>query len=278
MPKQKKRLLIIAGACLFLLAGTVIGIRLGPKIIHRLHLEPPPKEPLPILMYHNVVEDGQECNDMTVTVGKLREDFQYLLDQGYTPVLPRELAEGGEVPEKPVMITFDDGYISNYTLLYPLLEEYGVKATICAMVSMPDIPADNFCSWNMYREMTESGLVEVASHTYLLHNLDGRAGTFTPGGINGIERMPEESDADFQTRVLDDIQKSYDRIEEELGQPPTCFAYPYGIVEPDAQELVETLFPVTLVTVSATGDLDKGLYNLPRWTITMDTSLSAILS
>jgi len=142
---------------------------------------------------------------------------------------------------------------------------------------MPDLPADNFCTWNMYREMQDSGLVEIGSHSYLLHNLDDRSGSFTPGGTNGIQRLPEESDADFQKRVLDDIQLSYDRIEAELGCAPSCFAYPFGVTEPDALELVESLFPVTLKTNQATADLSKGLHDLPRWTITMNTSLSKVL-
>ena len=64
-----------------------------------------------------------------------------------------------------------------------------------------------------------------------------------------MERRPGESDADFQTRVLDDIQLSHDRIAEELGSV-TCFAYPFGCSDPDAKALVDELFPVTLMTVA----------------------------
>ena len=81
------------------------------------------REPLPVLMYHHLVEDGQDCNDMTVTPSKLRSDLETILALGYTPVLPRELAAGGPLPEKPILITFDDGYRSNYKLLYPILQE-----------------------------------------------------------------------------------------------------------------------------------------------------------
>ena len=229
-------------------------------------------------MYHHVVPDGEPCNDMTVTPGKLREDFEYILAQGYTPVLPRELAAEASLPDKPILITFDDGYTSNYELLFPLLQEYEIKAVISAIVCMPDIPASNFCSWDMYREMSGSGLVEIASHTYRLHNLGEQNGNFNPGGVNGIQRLPEESDADFQHRVLDDLQKSYERLSAELGQPPTCFAYPFGATEPDAEALIQKLFPVTLTTVPATADLKGGLHQLPRWTVTMDTDLSNLLS
>lgn len=233
--------------------------------------------PLPVLMYHHVVPDGEVCNDMTVTVSRFESDLKWLSDHGYETVLPRELAAGDPLPKKAVMVTFDDGYRSNYELAYPLLQKYEAKAVISIMVNMQEVHADSFLSWDMCREMSDSGLVEIGSHAVQLHNLDGRGGNFTPGGINGIQRKPHESDEEFQTRVLDDIQASYDRINEELGQPPVFFAYPFGIKEPDAQELIDTLFPVTAVTAPGTADLALGLRDLPRWTVTMDTPLKKLL-
>ena len=214
-------------------------------------------DPLPVLMYHHMVPDGQDC-------------------KGYTPVLPRELAAGDALPEKPILITFDDGYRSNYDLVYPILREYGVKACISIIVLMPDLPTDNFCTWNQLREMTASGLVEIGSHSYRLHNLGGDGGNFESGGANGVERRPNESDTDFQTRVLDDIQLSHDRIAEELGGV-TCFAYPFGCSDPDAKTLVDELFPVTLMTMPKCADLAKGLHDLPRFTVTMKTDLEKLL-
>ena len=180
-------------------------------------LPQPVREPLPVLMYHHMVPDGQDCNDMTVTPGKFRADLETVLAMGYTPVLPRELAAGDALPEKPILITFDDGYRSNYDLVYPILREYGVKACISIIVLMPDLPADNFCFWSELQEMTDSGLVEIGSHSYRLHNLDEDSGNYDAQGANGVERRAGESDADFKARVLDDIQLSHDRIVEKLG-------------------------------------------------------------
>ena len=239
-------------------------------------LPQPVREPLPVLMYHHMVPDGQDCNDMTVTPGKFRADLETVLAMGYTPVLPQELAAGDALPEKPILITFDDGYRSNYDLVYPILQEYGVKACISIIVLMPDLPTDNFCTWGQLREMTASGLVEIGSHSYRLHNLGGDGGNFESGGANGVERRPNESDADFQTRVLDDIQLSHDRIAEELGGV-TCFAYPFGCSDPDAKALVDELFPVTLMTTPKCADLAKGLHDLPRFTVTMKTDLEKLL-
>ena len=235
-------------------------------------------EKLPVLMYHHVVEDGQECNDMTVTVSRLREDLQWLKDNGYTTVLPRELAAGEPLPEKPVLITFDDGYRSNYNLAFPIFQEFEAKMVISVMVYMQDNAASDFITWAMCQEMVDSGLIEIGSHTYLLHNLDERGGSFDPQGVNGVQRKPEESDGDFQARVLDDIQRSYDLIAEKLEVSPTFFAYPFGLTEPDADGLIRELFPVTAVTLPKTADLSEGLWDLPRHTVTMNKSLDSILN
>ena len=93
-----------------------------------------------------------------------------------------------------------------------------------------------------------------------------------------MQRKQEESDGDFQARVLDDIQRSYDLIAEKLEVSPTFFAYPFGLTEPDADGLIRELFPVTAVTVPKTADLSEGLWDLPRHTVTMNKSLDSILN
>ena len=240
-------------------------------------LQQPVREPMPVLMYHHMVPEGQDCNAMTITPGKFRADLDIILAKGYTPVLPGELAAGAPLPEKPILITFDDGYRSNYDLVYPILREYGVKACISIIVLMPDLPTDNFCTWEQLREMTDSGLVEVGSHSYRLHNLGEDKGNYEKDGTNGVERRPGESDGDFQARVLDDIQKSHDRIAAELGSV-TCFAYPFGCTDPDAKALVDALFPVSLMTVPQCADLAKGLHDLPRYAVHMETNLADLLN
>ena len=269
MKKQrvKRAALVLAALLLASAAFADTALRSAPV---------PEKYALPVLMYHHLVPDGEPCNDMTVTVGRMEEDLRWLRDNGYHTILPWELAAGEDLPEKAVLLTFDDGYRSNYQLLYPLLEKYRMKAVISVITCMPDLPADNFLTWDMCREMTDSGLVEIGSHTDRLHNLGDRGGCFDPGGVNGIQRDPAESDREFRARVLDDIQKSCDRITWEVGRP-TFFAYPFGVTEPEAEELVEELFPVTVVTRTGVADLRKGTRQMPRLTVTMDKPLKTLL-
>ena len=239
---------------------------------------PPVENPLPVLMYHHLVPDGEECNDMTVTDKRMEKDLQWLSKHDYTTILPSDLLSDEPLPEKPVLITFDDGYASNYDLLFPLLQKYDAKAAVALIAGMQDNKwAPQFLRWEQCREMADSGLVEFGSHTYLLHNMDDREGQFTQDGVNGIQRLPGETDQAFADRVLSDIQLSHDRIEEELGRDVSFFAYPYGLVEPDAEPLIEELFPITFVTLDGIHSLDDGLRQIHRETITMKTPLWRLL-
>ena len=237
--------------------------------------EEPVQEPAPsctrlyILMYHDVVEgDGSGCNDWTITTGRLREDLQWMTDQGFTFYLPRELAQGVPLAEKSVMITFDDGYASNYTLAYPLLKEFGAKAVISPIVRNIQEGVPGYLTWDMCREMAASGLVEFGSHTYDLHGEDGL----------GIRRLDGECQADYEARVFPDLQTSLDLLSAELGQPVTFFAYPNGRTEAWAGQFLAEHFSVTVTTVHGPADLSGGLYCLPRHNVTVRDKASQWLS
>lgn len=224
-------------------------------------------EKLPVLMYHHVVEDGQECNDMTVTASRLREDLQWLKDNGYTTVLPRELAAGEALPEKPVLITFDDGYRSNYELAYPILQQFQAKAVISVIGAYVQQEDPFYLTWDMCREMSRSGLVEIGSHSYAAHDDGGR----------GIKRREGESREDYEARIFPDLQTSIDLIREQTGTAPTFFAYPNGKTEEWAKDFVREHFTVTVVTRHGSCDTSKGLYGLKRYNVSMKIPPQKIL-
>ena len=89
---------------------------------------------IPILTYHDLTHDPDDVDDMTVTDERFRLDMEFLKEFGYTPLLSADLVaihEGAAaMPDKPVMITFDDGYWSNYSIAYPILQQTGMKAVI----------------------------------------------------------------------------------------------------------------------------------------------------
>lgn len=219
---------------------------------------------VPILMYHDLSEDAALCEstDWTLQPEKLREDLIWLRESGYTTVLPRELAagkldDGSPLPRKCVLLTFDDGYESNYTLAQPVLEEFGAKAAVAVIVS--HIGSEpGFLTWDECRAMEESGVWEFGSHTYDRHIRDDAP---------GVSRIDGETREDYIARIAPDIEKSVEIMRQELGHDIRYFAYPLGKVDAWCDEILAPYFDVTVTTEygrAATGQLKK----LPRCNVT----------
>ena len=224
--------------------------------------DPPPavstNHTLYILMYHSVVEgDDSGCNDWMTTTQHLREDLQWLKDHGYTSVLPSELASGTPLPEKAVLITFDDGYADNYQLAYPILQEFQAKAVIALIAERIQDGVPGFLTWDMCREMADSGLVEFGSHSYDSHREDPR----------GIKRMSGESREAYEARIFPDLEQSIQLIEDNVGQKVVYFAYPHGQTESWASDFLAQHFAVTVTTRHGSANTSGGLYDLNRFNI-----------
>lgn len=224
-------------------------------------LSTPPNTALNILMYHDFTVDASECNEWKTTADCFRADLQWLTDNGYSFVLPSELAAGISLPEKAVMITIDDGYASTYDLAFPIIKEFNAKAVISLIVAYQTKEGPGALSWDMCREMAESGLVEFGSHTYRTHDYNRKLNTY------GIQRRPDETEEEYAVRLNFDIQRSIYQIEANLGQKVLLFAYPFGKTEPWAKEIIEDQFAVSLTTTAGRADISAGLYELPRYNI-----------
>lgn len=168
---------------------------------------------IPILLYHNVLESYPvEDSIVTVTPQLFEEHVTSLVNAGYTPISFDEYlsaANGtGTLPAKPVIITLDDGYETNYTYAYPVLKKHNVKATIFAAVKyMGETPGEHkHFTWEQAREMQQSGLVSIQSHTYGHENM-------LPLDAFAAER---------------EIRYSKYLMEKNLGVPCNVLAFPYG--------------------------------------------------
>lgn len=243
---------------------------------------------LPILMYHHVADDDiGPWNSMTVTTSRLREDMIFLKSHQYTPLLPADLVRirAGEapMPKKPVMITFDDGYEDNYTLAYPILRETEMKAVIAVIAG--NIRADGQesthplrpLSWGQCREMYESGIVDIGSHTYALHNGDNGGNPYDDGH-DGVQRKAKESREAYIARVGGDLHDSVAAIERGVGNDCIYFSYPFGAGDGwFGSLLTREGIKVTTTTMQRRATLAFGTQELPRYRITMEAPLSEIL-
>lgn len=120
---------------------------------------------IPVLNYHQI--NDKDHNALTVPVADFEREMAYLKADGYTSITPEQLSDhlkyGKPLPEKPVMITFDDGYRDNYTNAFPILQKYGFTASIF-LVSDFMGRFDNYLTWEQVQEMSEAG-INMESHT-----------------------------------------------------------------------------------------------------------------
>ena len=162
-------------------------------------------------MYHSVSSDGRR-DGLTVDSGQLEEHFQYLHSNGYSTILLSELVafyeEGRPLPENPVLITFDDGFMDNYEIAYPLAEKYRVKIKFFLVPAF--ILIGNYrgirCLGPEEINKMDPSLVEIGLHSFDHRNY----ADMTPVGV--------EQDIDRCLSAMNGLGISY--------QP--CLAYPYG--------------------------------------------------
>lgn len=245
---------------------------------------------LPVLMYHHILEDSALLGDYVITPGQFQSDMEYLKAKGYTTVLPREVAAyvrgEGELPEKPVMVTFDDGNKSAYVYALPILERLGMKAALAVIGIHSEhysvIPDGNVsyahATWGELFKMHSSGLMEIGSHTYNLHELSPRRGAL---------RREGEGLTDYHEMLYNDLSTNQELLQAATGEYPRFFAYPYGFIDPDADEVIDRLgFELTLgvaerVNTVTCGEPDSikklGRFNRP-YSAQTETFLNGIFS
>ncbi len=200
---------------------------------------------LPIIMYHGLSEKESRQNEYMIDPEYFEHDLKYLSENGYHTIFISELADyfykGSPLPENPVIITFDDGYLNNYTYAYPLLKKYNAKAVISPIgLSADDAENEEYrsplwsqCTWEQLKEMADSGLVEIQNHTYNLHKLSGN--------LKGAAAKSGESYEDYKERLSKDIMTANNRIKDEIGNKPCTFVYPFGAKSEHTEEIIRSL-------------------------------------
>lgn len=246
---------------------------------------------VPILMYHHLSEDV--TNSEMVSPAQFEAQIRALSEAGYTGVSFDELQvyvlQGEPLPEKPVVITFDDGYESNYTLAYPILQKYSMKATIFAIgVSFgkdhykdTDYAITPHFGAAEAAEMTASGLISIQSHTYDMHQWP----PYETGSAvrENILQLSGESEEAYVQTLTEDFTRSRAQLESATGQPVDVLAYPAGQYSTLAQVTLQSLgVHVTLSTNPGVNTVVKGLpqtlYAMLRFGITEDVTPEALLN
>lgn len=247
---------------------------------------------VPVLMWHNLAEESS--GDMTISVDTFRAQIEALHEAGFKTVSLQQLYDyvhfGTELPEKPIVLTFDDGYFSNYEYAFPILQEYGMQATIFAIgVSVgKDTYKDTDHAMTPHfgvdeaREMVASGLISVQSHTYDMHQWP----PFEDGNAQVRETLlpfDGEADADYEAAVEADFAESRELLESITGQPVNALAFPEGAYVTLTQDALRSAgAELTFTTVRAVNTVLKGLPQslcaMPRFGMTESTDMTALVA
>ena len=218
---------------------------------------------LPILMYHGVTRDLSQVSRFVISEEMLEKDLEYLKENGYESITVADaiayVKDGTPLPEKPVMITFDDGYYNNYCYAFPLLQKYQMKAVISIIGRFTDFysetpeenPAYSHITWNEISEMMASGLIEFQNHSYDLHSMTK--------GRSGAKKKWGETNQEYAAFLEKDLGMLQQKMQEHTGYLPTAFAYPFGGVSEASYEVLRNMgFQATFSCEEKTNYLTQG--------------------
>ncbi|CAG0946117.1 Poly-beta-1,6-N-acetyl-D-glucosamine N-deacetylase [Anaerolineae bacterium] len=168
---------------------------------------------VPILMYHYISVPPPDADkyrlDLSVTPANFEAQMEYLAVEGYTPIRVSDLSDyllgGPPLPRKPIVLTFDDGYIDNYQFAFPILKKYKFVGTFHVITDFVDGRKPGYMTWDNLEEMAIEGM-EIGSHTLDHPDLYRKPRAFQVNEIAGSKAV----------------------IEARIGTPVKSFCYPAG--------------------------------------------------
>lgn len=200
---------------------------------------------LPIIMYHSILKNTELSGKYIITPSQLTEDIEYLESKGYTTITAAQLIDyvdnGTPLPEKPVMLTFDDGCYNNYEYVLPILREHDAHAVFCIVGKYTDDytgineanAAYGYMRWIDVYNMTASGHGEIANHSYDFHKYSN--------GRKGSRKKSGESKSEYQRIFKEDTQKTQDECLANTGSAPLVYAYPFGEYSKESIDVLKEL-------------------------------------
>jgi len=245
------------------------------------HAPVPQTVDIPVLLYHHII-DGDSPEGMTKY--RFEDHIRALSEAGYTAVSLEDILaymnRGRRLPENPVLITFDDGYTSNYTHAFPVLKQYDFPAVIFIIGVSFDVtdtykdsgmPITPHFGTDESLEMLRSGLISIQSHSFDMHHII----EYDEPYRKGVLRMDGESEEDYIEAFNRDYILMSDLLKGELGTELFAFSYPYGHTDEHSASLLRDLGAlITFTSEQRIATVEKGspqsLYGLGRIYISED--------
>jgi biofilm PGA synthesis lipoprotein PgaB len=280
-------------------AGDVIFV--APKERPQLQASKPwPKNHFLVLAYHDVEDDAADQRYLSVRTSALNDQISWLLNNGYRAVSVQEILDAHNgmktLPPKAFLLSFDDGYSSFYTRVWPLLKAYNVPALWAPVGSWVDTPAGRqvnfgglmtprarFANWKRVRELSQSPLVEIGAHTWASHYgiVANPQGSHEPAVANrSYDKVSGqyENDLQFIRRIDNDVRRVTDKIHQVTGRSPRAWVWPYGAANGTTLAVAKKRGYQLAFTLNNGLANVRDLDNIPRLLIAGNPSIKAFAS
>ena len=235
---------------------------------------------VPVLMYHSVCKTN--VGGYVVSPDTLRADFAYLHRKGYTAVFVRDIIDfcdgKGDLPPKPIVLTFDDGFYNNAYYAEKIAREYGMKIVVSVVGAYAQkengqskrSPVYSYLNAAEIAKMQAGGRVEFCNHTYDLHR--------TSGDRKGVRRKKNESASAYEDLIISDSEKCRNFLRGACGYTVNVFTYPFGCYSRETNGILQKLGYRAVLTCKGGVNVfrrgsTEGLYGIMRYnrTGTADT-------
>lgn len=252
-----------------------------------------------VFAFHDIRENVRATFDtdpeeLAVDQSVLMNFFSWLRDNAYHPVTLDQIWAsrhgGARLPDKPVLLVFDDGYQSFYSKVFPLLKLFRFPAVFALVTEWLEVPAgqpvmsygktsvprEKFLSWPEVAEMSASGLAEFATHTHALHKgvVANPQGNEIPAVVThryDSRTATYESDAAYLQRLIADLRLGKQLIEKHTGVPMRAVVWPYGAYNNTALAAADAVgLPFAMSLESGPNSPDVPLNRIRRGLVSFD--------
>lgn len=269
MISKRKKARILTACAIFISTLFSLGLKALPAAV----TEPETSEvSLPIIMYHSILKNPAAKTPYVISPDLFEEDLVYIKSHGYTPVFMKDVIayvnDEGNLPDKPIVITFDDGYYNNLYYADPILKRHDMKAVLSVVGEMteefsyqPDRnPSYSHVTWDDILKMHLCGRWEMQNHSYSCHSYEER---------NGVSQMSDESYDEYEDFLMADLCHLQDKLAYVTGVTPNTFTYPFGAFTENTDMVLQKIgFKATLSCTEGVSTIKKGdpdcLYKLKR--------------
>lgn len=301
MKKYILQVVVVVFALFSILTSVQAVDFLPPKQRPLLNMDKPwPKNHFLALCYHDVQDDSADERYLAVRTSALNDQMAWLHDNGYTAISVQQILDahngGKPLPDKSVLLSFDDGFSSFYSRVYPLLKAYNWPALWAPVGQWLATPADKpvdfggeltdrklFSDWEIVREIKNSPLVEIGSHTWDSHfgaqaNPEGSKKPVMANRLYDPIKAAYETDEAFRQRLETDVRKITQKIKEVSGKSPIAWVWPYGAANGTALSIIKEYGYKMAFTLQTGLANAEHLSSIPRVLISGNPSIDVFAS